>query len=109
MTAEEIRTRWTPGGTQAELMDCLHAEILQEMAAQLSEANGLKRMEMGAEPEPPAGPAVVHIMRSHHEELLKIVEVARNVIKLPPAMEPDCDQEFDHLRLLIEAYDDIPF
>lgn len=109
MTADEIRNKWSPGHIQAEHMSCATAEILQEITAQIAEMNGLKSMEMGIEICPPMSPLDMVISRSNFDEIMKIVEVARNISKLPPAMEPDCDQEFDHLRMLIEAYDDIPF
>lgn len=119
MTAEEIRSRYKWDYLEPAHANLVQVEVLSEIAAQLAEANGLKRMEMGVEPEPepesaPAytGPTTRTVTEADYAEMLAIIQVARELVQdhaLVSTSTGLARKNFDKLDQLFESFDSIPF
>jgi hypothetical protein len=115
MTADTIRSTFVPDFAEAEWMPNLQVKVLIEVAAQLAEANDLKRKELGfeSEPEPVLAPYMaVRLTDAAWVEIRAIIDTARKVSESSHLLSNSTglDREnLERLGTLLDSYDSVPF
>jgi hypothetical protein len=111
MTADEIRGFELYNHEPGNMNAWDSAFFLKEIAAQLTSANELKRIEMGIDPEP-IPPTGRYVSDALHAEMQEIIDTARKVSESSHLLSNSTgiDREnLDRLAVLFDRYNQVPF